>query len=464
LAQAYFLAAKGIHRQRPKYYGMQQNFNNRWRIGFMKLNYKQTFLVGLAFLSIQAFWELYNKIIPLILQRTFVLGDTLAGAIMALDNIFAVLLLPLFGTLSDRVDTPIGRRMPFILVGTVVTVAAMILLPIADNLGNLPMFMSVLLVTLVAVCLYRSPAVALMPDVTPPPLRSKANAVINLMGALGAAVALVLMRVLVPEGGKPNYLPLFGLVAGIMVAAVAVLFVSIKEKKLAAEVRAAYPDAGSDIQDSAGSRGTGVKGLPRDVRRSLIFLLLSVFFWYAAYNAVETAFSKYAQNTLGLEGGKFAESLLVAMVSAVVGFIPVALFANKIGRKRTVMFGVALMFAGFAAAFFYTTFHSSMNILLGMVGLGWAAINVNSYPMVVDMAKGSDIGRFTGYYYFFVMSAQIVTPILSGAFLEFIGYRTLFPYAAVFMLLAFLTMTQVKHGDHKPMLPKDKLELLDVGD
>ena len=256
----------------------------------MKLNYKQTFLVGLAFLSIQAFWELYNKIIPLILQRTFVLGDTLAGAIMALDNIFAVLLLPLFGTLSDRVDTPIGRRMPFILVGTVVTVAAMILLPIADNLGNLPMFMSVLLVTLVAVCLYRSPAVALMPDVTPPPLRSKANAVINLMGALGAAVALVLMRVLVPEGGKPNYLPLFGLVAGIMVAAVAVLFVSIKEKKLAAEVRAAYPDAGSDIQDSAGSRGTGVKGLPRDVRRSLIFLLLSVFFWYAAYNAVETAF------------------------------------------------------------------------------------------------------------------------------------------------------------------------------
>jgi len=429
----------------------------------MKLNYKQTFLVGLAFMSIQAFWELYNKIIPLILQRTFILGDTLAGAIMALDNVFAVVLLPLFGTLSDRVDTPIGRRMPFILVGTALTVAAMILLPVADNLANLPMFMSVLLVTLVAVCLYRSPAVALMPDVTPPPLRSKANAIINLMGAGGAAVALVLMRMLVPEGDKPNYLPLFGLVAGIMVAAVAVLFASIKEKKLAAEMRAAYPETGSDTGANA-VKGTGVKGLPRDVRRSLIYLLLSVFFWYAAYNAVETAFSKYAQNALGLEGGKFAESLLVAMVSAVVGFIPVAVFANRIGRKRTVLFGVALMFVGFAAAFFYTTYHPSMNILLGMVGLGWAAINVNSYPMVVDMAKGSDIGKFTGYYYFFVMSAQIITPVLSGAFLEFVGYRTLFPYAAVFMLLAFLSMTQVRHGDHRPSLPKDKLELLDVGD
>ena len=165
-----------------------------------------------------------------------------------------------------------------------------------------------------------------------------------------------------------------------------------------------------------------------------------------------------------MEGNKFASSLLVATITAIIAFIPVGIFASNMGRKRTILFGVALMFVGFTAAFFFTSDHWSMNILLGLVGLGWAAINVNSYPMVVEMAKGSDIGRFTGYYYTFSMAGQIVTPVLSGAFLEYVGYRTLFPYAAVFMLLALFTMIQVKHGDHKPLLPKDKLEILDVGD
>ncbi|HHX01361.1 MAG TPA: SLC45 family MFS transporter [Firmicutes bacterium] len=430
----------------------------------MKLNYKRTFLVGLAFMSISAFWQLYDSIIPLMLKNTFGLGDTLAGGIMALDNILALFLLPLFGTLSDRVDTPIGKRMPFVLVGTGVTVLAMVCLPIADNLTNLPLFMSVLFVTLLAVSVYRSPAVALMPDVTPPALRSKANAVINLMGALGAVLALVLIRVLVPEGDRPDYMPIFGLVAGVMVVATLVLFATIKEKKLASEMQAMQASGEGTHQTDSANQGTGVKGLAPAVRRSLICLLLSVFFWFMAYNAVTTAFSKYAQEVLGMEGGKFASSLLVATIVAVVAFIPVGIFASNLGRKRTILFGVALMFVGFTAAFFFTSYHPAVNILLGLVGLGWAAINVNSYPMVVEMAKGSDIGKFTGYYYTFSMSGQIITPVLSGAFLEYVGYRTLFPYAAIFMLLACLTMTQVKHGDHKPLLPKDKLEMLDVGD
>jgi MFS family permease len=415
-------------------------------------------------MSISAFWQLYDSIIPLILKNTFELGDTWAGAIMALDNIFALFMLPLFGTLSDRVDTPIGKRMPFILVGTGVTVVAMICLPIADNSANLTLFMSVLFVTLLAVSVYRSPAVALMPDVTPPPLRSKANAVINLMGALGAVVALVLIRIMVPEGDCPNYLPIFSLVAGVMAVATLILFATIKEKKLAAEMRALAAERDGVREGRPADQGAGAKGLPRDVRRSLICLLLSVFLWFMAYNAVTTAFSKYAQEVLGMEGGKFASSLLVATITAIIAFIPVGIFASNMGRKRTILFGVALMFVGFTAAFFFTSDHWSMNILLGLVGLGWAAINVNSYPMVVEMAKGSDIGRFTGYYYTFSMAGQIVTPVLSGAFLEYVGYRTLFPYAAVFMLLALFTMIQVKHGDHKPLLPKDKLEILDVGD
>ena len=428
----------------------------------MKLNYRRTFLVGLAFMAISTFWQLYDNIIPLILKNTFGLGDTLAGGIMALDNIFALIMLPFFGALSDRIDTPIGRRMPFILFGTALTVVAMLFLPLSDKIGSLPMFMAALFVTLFAISTYRSPAVALMPDITPPPLRSKANAVINLMGALGVVAALVSIRLLVPEGPHPNYLPVFAVIEGFMVLATVVLFLTIKEKKLTAEIKAGDPEPSAATEKSA-AKGSSA-GMTKPVRRSLIFLLSSVFLWFMAYNGVMTAFSKYAQEVLGLAGGAFANVLLVATVTAVISFIPVGLFASRLGRKRTILFGIIVMFIAFVGGCFFKSYSPLMNILLGMVGLGWAAINVNSYPMVVEMADGANIGRFTGYYYTFSMAGQIVTPVLSGAFLEHIGYWTLFPYAAVFMLLAFCTMMMVKHGDHRPLLPEDKLELLDVVD
>lgn len=217
----------------------------------MKLNYRRTFLVGLAFMAISTFWQLYDNIIPLILKNTFGLGDTLAGGIMALDNIFALIMLPFFGALSDRIDTPIGRRMPFILFGTALTVVAMLFLPLSDKIGSLPMFMAALFVTLFAISTYRSPAVALMPDITPPPLRSKANAVINLMGALGVVAALVSIRLLVPEGPHPNYLPVFAVIAGFMVLATVVLFLTIKEKKLTAEIKAGDPEPSAATEKSA---------------------------------------------------------------------------------------------------------------------------------------------------------------------------------------------------------------------
>lgn len=426
----------------------------------MKLNYRQTFLVGLAFMAISTFWQLYDNIIPLMLKNTFGLGDTLAGGIMALDNILALFMLPFFGALSDRIDTPLGKRMPFILVGTALTVVAMLFLPLSDNIGSLPLFMTALFFTLLAISTYRSPAVALMPDITPAALRSKANAVINLMGALGVVIALVFIRILVPEGVKPNYFPIFALVAGVMVVATLVLFATVKEKKLTAELQKLESESNSTID----SQEQTVTAMPKAVRRSLILLLMSVFFWYMAYNGVMTSFSKYAQDVLGLAGGEFANVLLVATVTAVLSFIPVGLFACNWGRKRTILLGIVVMFTAFSAAYFFTSYHPLMNILLGLVGFGWAAINVNSYPMVVEMAHGASIGKFTGYYYTFSMAGQIVTPVLSGAFLEHVGYWTLFPYAAVFMALAFCTMLLVKHGDHKPRLPQDKLEMLDVGD
>jgi len=422
----------------------------------VKLNYRRTFFIGLAFMSISAFWNVYDSIIPLILKHTFGIGDTLSGLIMALDNILALFMLPLFGALSDRVDTPIGKRMPFILGGTAVAVAAMVVIPAADNAVNLPLFIGSLLVALVAMSTYRSPAVALMPDVTPKPLRSQANGIINLMGALGVIYSLALISVLVPKEGKPNYLPIFACVGALMVVAVVILFLTVKEKKLAAAMRA---HEGEEEVEEAQPQGGSMEPA---VRRSFGLILASIFFWFFAYNAVTTAFSKYAQSYLGIAGGGFANSLMLATVAAVIAFIPAGLIAARIGRKRTIMAGITVLGLSFFAASFFRAFSPLLNVLLVLIGFAWAAINVNSYPMVVEMAKGADIGKYTGYYYTASMSAQILTPILSGYFMERFGYGTLFPYATVFMVLAFLTMSQVRHGDSKAVSPRSKLELLDV--
>lgn len=422
----------------------------------MKLNYRRTFFIGLAFMSISAFWQLYDSIIPLILKNTFNIGDTWAGAIMAVDNVLALFMLPLFGALSDRVDTRIGKRMPFIIGGTVAAVIAMVLLPVADNVVSLPLFVIVLLFTLVSMATYRSPAVALMPDVTPKPLRSQANGIINLMGALGAIFSLALISILVPHTGKPDYLPIFATVAGLMVVAVTVLFFTIREKNIATEM-----EKYEEPEEKQDTKVAGAKMEPA-VKRSFIFLLASIFFWFFSYNAVTTAFSKYAQDFLGIPGGGFANSLMLATVAAVVAFIPAGFLAAKIGRKKTILGGITLLVVCFAIAAAFTAYTPFLNILLIFIGFGWASINVNSYPMVVEMAKGSDVGRFTGYYYTASMSAQILTPVLSGFFLEFVGYRTLFPYAVFFMAIALLTMSQVKHGDSKADTPTSKIEMLDV--
>ncbi|MGI6561759.1 MAG: MFS transporter [Clostridia bacterium] len=424
----------------------------------MKLNYKRTFFIGFAFLSICAFWQLYDSIVPLILKNTFKIGDTVAGAVMAADNVMALFLLPLFGALSDKVKTPIGKRMPFIIGGTAMAVVFMILLPVSDNKVNLPMFIIALFLTLVAMGTYRSPAVALMPDLTPKPLRSKANAIINLMGAVGGMVSLVLISFLVKKVDKPNYLPLFACIAALMVLAVVILIFTVNENKLLHTIEGLDREEPKNEEEKTTSESSK---LPKDVFRSLAFILVSISFWFMAYNAVTTAFSKYAQDFLKLEGGGFAGKMLLATAAAIITYIPSGLIASKIGRKKTIMLGILLMFVCFSLAFTYTEYKPSMNILLVFIGVGWALINVNSYPMVVEMSKGSDIGKYTGYYYTFSMAAQILTPILSGALLEFVGYRTLFPYAAVFMALAFLTMTAVRHGDSKPVPPKDKLTMPD---
>ena len=430
-----------------------------------KLNYKRTFFIGLAFLSISAFWQMYDNIIPLILQNTFGLKETVTGTVMAMDNVLAIVLLPLFGTLSDKVETPLGKRTPFIVSGTILAVCFMLMLPLADRSVNLIWFVVALFATLLSMGLYRSPAVALMPDLTPNKLRSKANAVINLMGAVGGVYTLLMIMLLVGEGDTPDYLPLFVSVAGLMIVAIAVLLVTIRENKLKKELAAELAAGEEEELAAKKQEEQAVKiAMPREVKRSLIFMLLSIFFWFTAYNAVTTAFSRYTKVVWGLEGGGFANCLMVATVAAIISYIPIGNIASRIGRKKTIMGGVLLMAACYGIAIFATSYHPVINVVFALIGMAWAAINVNSYPMIVAMSKGCDIGKFTGTYYTFSMAAQIVTPILSGVLLENISYGTLFPYALVFSLLAFLTMTQVKHGDVKPQKKESALEHFDVED
>lgn len=439
----------------------------------MKLNYKRTFFIGLAFLSISGFWQMYDSIIPLMLQNTFHLGETVTGALMAMDNVLAIFLLPLFGLLSDKTDTKIGKRMPFILGGTILAASFLLLLSAADKKQNLVMFLFVLFLLLLSMGLYRSPAVALMPDLTPNRLRSKANAVINLMGAVGGVYALLMIKLLVGGGERPDYLPLFLSIAGLMLLAVAVLFFTVKEKKTAKlvreEERALEIQGNSDGQAEALGRmqeetSGKMEGMPQEVRRSMIFLLLSIFFWFTAYNAVTTAFSRYTRVVWHMEGGSFADCLMVATVAAICSYIPIGNIASRIGRKKTILAGIILMSLCYFAAIFAGAYHPAVNIAFAAIGVGWAAINVNSYPMIVEMGKGCDIGKFTGTYYTFSMAAQIFTPVLSGFLLENISYRSLFPYAFAFSVLAFITMMQVHHGDSRPEKKKDILENFDMDD
>lgn len=422
----------------------------------MKLNYKRTILIGFAFLSISAFWQMYDNVIPLILKNSFGLGETVTGVIMAADNVLALFLLPIFGSLSDKVDTPIGKRMPFILAGTGLSLIFLMMLPFADNTRNLVLFVAVLFLLLISLGLYRSPAVALMPDLTPKPLRSKGNAVINLLGAIGAVYSLIMIKVMVDDGATPNYYPLFISVGLFMLICIIILFLTIKEKKLATKI--ALDETASTDNMTQSSE------LPKEVKRSLRFLLLSVSLWFIAYNAITTAFSRYATHVWGVEHGGYADCLMVATVAAIISYIPIGAIASKIGRKKTILIGITLLGFSFLIAGLYNQYHFSMNIFFGVIGFAWAAIGVNSLPMVVEMSSAADIGKYTGYYYTFSMSAQVITPILSGFLLEHVSYRTLFPYSVIFCILAFITMSMVKHGDSRPEPKKSVLENFDIED
>lgn len=432
----------------------------------MKLNYKRTILVGLVFFSIQLFWAAYDFSIPLILGNTFALGNTMIGSLMALDNILALFLLPLFGLLSDKVSTKWGRRTPFIVVGTALVVVLATMLPLINDAQlnhpenynlNLTLFIATLGLILVALGTYRSPAVALMPDVTVKPLRSKANAIINLLGALGTIVA-TLFTIILKKPGE-SFFPLYLAVVSTMAIAVTFFLFTIREKKLHEEMKQLSIEHHLDTAEDEQRELSGNRKMSQPEFSSLMYLLASIFFWFMGYNAVTSIFSLYATTHIGMTESQAATTTLIANLAGVVSFIPIGFLSQRIGRKKMIMGGIVALTGAFLLGSFVSAPGIAIYVLMVVAGMSLAAINVNSYPMVVEMSVGADIGKYTGYYYTASMTAQIITPIVSGFLIELLGgmgygadgrfYAILFPYATLFVIISFFTMTRVFHGDAK---------------
>mgnify|MGYP003303564424 CR=1 FL=1 len=507
-----------------------------------KLNYKRTILVGFAFFLISAFWQAYDATIPVILTNKFGMSQTVSGIIMALDNVLAVFLLPLFGALSDKCRSRFGKRTPFITVGAVIAAVTLIGLSFVDNAqlrniekvskiddpaaltvlyetqgdktlktpegetfvlsdaftleeftaitcqetdangqlktsknytnyvaparaayaaemtarspGSLIFFVALLLVLLLSMATFRSPAVALMPDVTIKPLRSKANAVINLMGTAGGMLVLVLGMVFATSAVQNALMSLttyYAVIAGIMLAALAVFLLTVRESAWSREMQQTSLQLG--IEETVEENGEK-RGLSASEKRSLLLILASIALWYFGYNAVTSKYAVYATNILAKD---YNTTMLLAQAAAIVSYLPAGIIASKIGRKKTILGGVTLLATAFGIAAFMRSESPTllMNAMFILAGIAWATINVNSFPMVVELCAGSDIGKYTGYYYTASMAAQIATPMLSGFLMDAVAETVLFPYAAIFVALAFFTMLFVRHGDAKPLKGTD---------
>ena len=514
----------------------------------MKLNYKRTIFVGFAFFLICAFWQAYDNTIPLILTNKFGMSQGWSGVIMALDNILALVMLPLFGAISDRHRGKHGRRTPFIVVGTVIAAVALVALSFVDRaqLNNiadvstiddpaaltaiyeteadkslltpdgerfvlsekfsaaeftaitsqiaedgktvtnpdytnyvvparqayawqttaespatLVFFILLLLVVLVSMSIFRSPAVALMPDVTMKPLRSKANAVINLMGSAGGILVLALGMVFATSAVRNSlmsYTGYFAVIALIMLSALAVFLLTVREVRWAREMEEDSVRYG--IEDKEEAAGEARK-LSKAELRSLLFILASIVLWFFGYNAVTSKYSVYASNILHKD---YNFTLIIAQAAAIISYLPVGMIASKVGRKKTILAGVVMLAVAFGTAAFMDDRSPTMlmNAMFALAGIGWATINVNSFPMVVELASGGDVGKYTGFYYTASMAAQVATPMLSGLLMDKLGMRVLFPYATVFVALAFVTMCFVRHGDSRPEAKKGLEALEDM--
>ena len=415
----------------------------------MKLNYKRTILVGFAFFVITAFWGAYDAIVPKILTNLFNMEQWASGIIMSLDNILALFMLPLFGAISDRMTFKTGKRTSFIVWGTLLAAVFFTVLGLMRSADLLVFFILMLLFTLISMAIYRSPAVALMPDVTIKPLRSKGNAIINLMGTAGGIIVLVLGIVFNTGAvGKTDFSAYTAAIGILMVVGLIFFLLFVNEPKWTRDMQKESEKWGID-NEAPEEDNTNKRKLTKPELTSLILILASVALWYIGYNSVTSKYSVYAEQVLGVD---FNTTLIVAQAAAVISYIPVGIISSKIGRKKSILGGVLMLTAAFVMGIFFKEVESELQMfpIFALAGIGWATINVNSFPMAVELAKVGDVGKYTGYYYTASMAAQIVAPALSGALVSAFDWWIFFPFAAVFTGLSFVTMLFVKHGDSRP--------------
>ena len=421
-----------------------------------KMNYLKTFLLGFGFFGVSVIWSVYNAFVPLILDQRFGLEAGFISFIMVLDNIAALLIQPPLGVFSDRLRSPIGRRLPFIVVGAPVAAAMFGIIPHAQVL---PLFIFSCITLLLAMAFWRTPVVALMPDITPSGSRSQANGVINLMGGLGTVLATLI-------GGplyriNPNY-PFF-LGGGLVVLAAILVLIFIREPKeyIASKLHLAAKGKDGELDKKVTKN---IAGVFTQQDKSPMYILLAILFWFIAYNSLETFFTLYGVNHLGLESGDSAFQISYIGLIFMAMAIPAGILASKLKRKRVIMAGIVIMIASIVLMYVFPTevlttqFASLMgsgfyvlSIILMLAGVGWAMINVNSLPMVVDMTDDEHIGTYTGLYYFFSQVAATLGPVVFGWTIQLSNndYRLMMVIAPFFLVLAFLMMLGVRKGEAK---------------
>lgn len=448
----------------------------------LKLNYKNTILIGMAFFSITLLWTVYNQYCPVIIEETLLhqfpetfkdSNDTLSivGIIMALDNLFALFMLPLFGTLSDKTKCSFGKRMIYVFPGMIVSAILFPLISIAF-LCKAGIAVVVILIGLVLIVMniYRNPAVALMPDVTPKPLRSKANGIINFVGYIGGAIGGLLMTIFGVDNNTPGliksnfgYIISFIIASIFMVSAAIILVTTIKENKLLKETEEQMK-LGEAQSETFANVNKGEK-LTKQDKKNMFILLFGVLFWFFSFNAVESFASLFCKNVLNNNAS--GTIVIVLTATSLISFILLLNVPAKIGRKNTILLGILIMAIAFSGIIItliangvfskdynetlqsnpeYWTFGRMIFIYIfaGVLGIGWALINANSYPMMVELASGKNIGKYTGVYYTFSMVAQTLTPIVAGLWMQLgfgvTGLKALFVYSLVMICIAGIIM------------------------
>jgi MFS family permease len=466
---------------------MEQNkITNRPKL---KLNYKRTFIIGFTFFGILMLWQVYNTYCPTILsellkQQMGISDETqvqwIVGIIMAMDNVLALFMLPLFGMLSDKTHTKIGKRMPYIVIGTILSAIVLIFIPFAFAKNSLVGVIIVMALVLVFMNAYRNPAVSLMPDITPKPLRAKANGIINLVGYLGAIIAGALALWITPKNyfiqtGDHYQSPLiyvpFVIASVLMVVTLAVLFFTINENKILKQMEGDLTrgEEYADIEEPLQSDNK----LSKKNKKNLLLMIAAIFLWFAAFNAVETFWSNYSSYYLQFDKASLA--IIVLTIFSLLSFIPAGLLADKIGRKYVVLIGIGILIIGLSVCFFISPIFigeagyvgdkiNGMAILyyalFGLCGIGWAFINCCSYPMVVELANRNNIGKFTGYYYTSSMLAQSITPIALGSLflIPSFHWQIMFPYSATLFLAAGIIFFFVSNNKNTKVKTKKGLE------